>query len=279
MAPPDDSVSPDARQNAPVLFPVDDPCAECRVDPCFCEMSVEPVYLTERVTLWHGRAEMVLPSMVTESFDLVLTDPPYGVEFASGFRKETFGTIDNDGQADRGLVHEVLRECVRLVGQNRHLYVFGPSDVLDGLKVGECADLIWDKGVIGPGNLQSAWGPAHEPITFAISKHRHAGQTGSSSPAVRMRKGSVLRFMRPTGRKVRHPNEKPVGLLRELIESSTRQGDIVLDPFAGSASTGVAAIVSGRRAVLVESDERWIPLAIERLQRAEELAEAMEGVA
>ena len=94
-----------------------------------------------------------------------------------------------------------------------------------------------------------------------------------------MRKGSVLRFNPPTGRKVRHPNEKPVALLRELIESSTRSGDVVLDPFAGSGSTAVAAVLSGRRAVLVESDERWLSLAIERVQAAEQIADAIEGVA
>lgn len=233
-------------------------------------------YQSDRVTLYHGKAEVVLPTLDTESHDLVVTDPPYGVEFESGFRSEAFGQIHNDGQADRGLVHVVLRECVRLVGQNRHLYVFGPSDVLDGLKVSETADLVWDKGIIGAGDLTSAWGPAHEPITFAISKHRHAGQTGKASPAVRLRKGSVLRFTRPTGRKVRHPNEKPVALLRELIESSTRGGDLVLDPFAGSGSSGVAAVLAGRRAVLVESDERWIGLATERITEAERLADAIE---
>jgi site-specific DNA-methyltransferase (adenine-specific) len=90
-----------------------------------------------------------------------------------------------------------------------------------------------------------------------------------------LRKGSVLRFTRPTGRKVRHPNEKPVALCRELIESSTRQGDLVLDPFAGSGSTAVAAVLSGRRAVLVESDVRWLTLAIDRVTRAEKLADEM----
>lgn len=237
------------------------------------------VYQSERVSLWHGDARDVLPTLPTESFDLVLTDPPYGVEFQSGFRQVSYEVIQNDGQADRGCVHAVLQECVRLVGQNRHLYVFGPADVLDGLKVGETADLVWDKGIIGAGNLSSAWGPAHEPITFAISKHRHAGQAGSSSPAVRLRKGSVLRFTRPTGRKVRHPNEKPVGLLRELIESSTRAGDVVLDPFAGSASTAVAAVLGGRRAVLVESDERWLDLAVERITNAERIATTIEETA
>jgi DNA modification methylase len=237
------------------------------------------VHKTPNVEVWHGDARTVLRAFATESFDLILTDPPYGVDFKSGFRKDSFGTIDNDGAADRDVVHDVLLQCVRLVGQNRHLYVFGPSDVLDGMKVGATAELIWDKGIIGPGDLTAPWGPAHEPITFAQSKHRHAGQAGRESPATRMRKGSVLRFMRPTGRKVRHPNEKPVGLLRELVESSTRGGDTVLDPFAGSGSTAVAAVLSGRKAVLVESDERWLPLITERVDEAEAIAAQIAGVA
>lgn len=235
------------------------------------------VYETPRVTVHHGDALEVLPSFATESFDLILTDPPYGVEFQSGFREGTFDVIHNDTAADRDGIRQVMTECVRLVGQNRHLYVFGPSDVLEGLKVSEVTDLIWDKGVIGPGDLSSAWGPAHEPISFAVSKHRHAGQSGAPNLAVRLRKGSVLRFMRPTGRKVRHPNEKPVALCRELIESSTRAGDCILDPFAGSGSTGVAAVLSGRRAVLVESDKQWLPLILERVAEAEKVADAADA--
>jgi len=90
---------------------------------------------------------------------------------------------------------------------------------------------------------------------------------------VRLRKGSVLRFGPPTGRTVRHPSEKPVPLLRELIESSTRQGEVVLDPFAGSGSTGVAAVLSGRRAILVESHYEYALLARDRVLRAEQAME------
>jgi DNA modification methylase len=235
-------------------------------------------YQSERVTIHHGDSLAVLPTLPTESFDLILTDPPYGLEFQSGFREATFDQILNDTPADRDGIRLTMIECVRLVGQKRHLYVFGPRDVLAGLKVTETADLVWDKGKTGMGNLSSSWGPAHEPITFAVSLHRHAGQVGRSSPAVRLRKGSVLRFNPPTGRKVRHPNEKPVALCRELIESSTRQGDVVLDPFAGSGSSGVAAVLGGRRAVLVENDDRWLALAIERIIHAEKIAEEMTDV-
>lgn len=237
-------------------------------------MAAEQVMLheSEFATVILGRSEHVLPRFDTESFDLVVTDPPYGVEWQSNRRSERFDRIDGDGAADRGFVATVLRECVRLVAQNRHLYVFGPTDVLTGLKVSEPAEPIWDKGRVGMGNLSAPWGPAHEPISFVVSQHRHAGKAGASALPVRLRKGSVLTFSPPTGRTVRHPSEKPVGLLRELIESSSRQGERVLDPFAGSGSTGVAAILSGRRAVLIESDPTYAALAVDRVRRAEEVA-------
>lgn len=238
-------------------------------------MNARIAYESESVTLWHGDALEVLATIPKESTDLILTDPPYGVEWQSNTRTEKFDQLFGDGaDADsRATVADVLREAVRIVGQNRHLYVFGPSDVLEGQKVSEVVELIWDKGIIGSGDVTSAWGPQHERISFCTSKFRHAGQTGTTGLPTRMRKGSVLRFTRPTGRNVRHPSEKPVPLLAELIESSTRRGDVVVDPFAGVGSTGVAAILTGRRAVLAELDERWIPIAIERLRAAEAAAE------
>lgn len=236
-----------------------------------------PLYKSERVEFWLADARQVLGKFETERFGVVVTDPPYGVNFTSGFRSEAFGVIHNDGQEDRAVVNDILVQCVRLVGQARHLYVFGPSDVMDGLKVSETTSLVWDKGTNGAGNLSSPWAPAHEPITFAVSRHRHAGQTGARSLPVRLRKGSVLRFSRKTGRNVRHPNEKPVGLLREMIESSTRLGETVLDPFAGSGSTAVAAVLSGRKAVIVESDARWVDLILDRIKNAEKAADCVEA--
>lgn len=230
-------------------------------------------YQSDNVTLYHADAMAILPTIEKESVGLILTDPPYGVSWESNTRAESFGTLLNDGANDRDVIADALRECVRIVGQNRHLYVFGPADVLQGQKVSEIVELIWDKGTIGSGDMTSSWGPQHERISFCVSKFRHAGQSGDSTVPTRLRKGSVLRFTRPTGRKVRHPSEKPVPLLAELIESSTRRGDVVVDPFAGVGSTGVAAILTGRKAILVEMDERWIPIAIERLRAAEAAAE------
>lgn len=239
----------------------------------------ELVYSSDRAKLYWGGAEEVLPTYKTECFDLVVTDPPYGVEYESGMRKssESLGPIANDGADEeaRGLVTGILLECVRLVGQNRHLYVFGPESLrLVDAKVSKPAQLIWDKGTISMGDLTSPWGPAHEELFFYTSLHRHAGKRGKETGPVRLRKGSVLRYSKEkTGRTVRHPTEKPVALLRELIESSSKVNEVVLDPFGGVGSTGVAAVLAGRRAVLVELEEKYVEIAATRLREAERLAD------
>lgn len=238
------------------------------------------VYESDLVTIHHNRAENVLPSMTRESVDLVVTDPPYGVEWESGRRAESFGQLDGDGQdvASREMIRGIIEQATRIVGQHRHLYVFGPGDVLDGLKVSDVAELVWDKVALGSGDVTSSWSVNHERINFTVSKWRHGGKRGLPVLPTRMRRGSVLSFPRATGRQVRHPSEKPVPLIRELIESSSKQGETVLDPFAGTGSTGVAAVLSGRRAILIESDPRWIEVTVQRIKAAEKVHASMAGL-
>lgn len=233
------------------------------------------IYESEWSRVVHGDARDVLAAESTESADLVVVDPPYGVEWQSNLRAKQFDQLHGDGSGERDGVREILEACVRVVGQNRHLYVFGPGDVLEGLKVTEPVALVWAKQMNGAGDLTSPWAPGHEPIHFLVSKHRHAGQAGATgNVAARLRKGSVLAFPRATGRKVRHPTEKPLGLLMELVESSSRAGDLVLDPCAGSGSTGVAAVLRGRRCLLVESHAPYARLAADRVREAEKVAAA-----
>lgn len=236
------------------------------------------LYESPLATVYHGHAEDVLPLLPTESVDLILTDPPYGVDWQSKRRAEAFEKIAYDGAGDRDAIREVLRECVRIVGQHRHLYVFGPDDALDGLKVGRVVELIWNKGTLGSGDVTAPWGPSHERINFTVSKHRHAGKVGADSLPARVRAGSVLHFTRPTGKAVRHPSEKPVPLVRELVESSSRQGELVLDPYAGTGSTGVAAILAGRRTILCEVKKEYADLCVERVKKAEAALAAMNAI-
>ena len=226
-----------------------------------------PYFERDGIALYHGDALSVLAGL--GEVDLLLTDPPYGVEWQSGFRKEQFSLLANDAESDRGGVLEVLRTAVAKLPAGRHAYVFGPlSDAeADSLRLTRPAELIWDKVGIGAGDLSMPWAPQHERITFATSGPSASNRRdGRGALAARLRRGSILREQRANSTGVQHhPTEKPVGILRQMIESSTVLGDLVLDPFAGSGSTLVASHMEGRRAVGIEIEERYCEVAAKRL--------------
>lgn len=228
------------------------------------------------VTLYLGDAAEVLPTL--PNVDLLATDPPYGMAYESGWRdKPKFEMIQGDqGEID---VTRILDLAVSRLHPKRHAYIFGPKEpVLACEKLTGHTELIWAKDRMGMGDLAAPWGPAHEPIHFAVFvssvKERAQGRGGLLA---RMRKGSVLSVSRPDGNKTRHPNEKPVALMRQLIESSTVVGDCVLDPFMGSGSTIVAALLSGRSAIGIEIDPQHFETAKARVERLLPLLESLEA--
>lgn len=228
---------------------------------------MKPYYEDDRVTVYNADCDEVLPGLPSSSAQLLLTDPPYGVDFQSNRRALRFDKIaGDDGSAD---IRASLALACNVLARSRHAYIFGPKDVLPE-ELTARVDLIWDKEYVGMGNLQVPWGPAHESITFAVNQPSKANRAdGFGGLTARMRRGSVIRCPRPTNGagSRRHPNEKPVLLLRQIIESSTVWGETVLDPFMGSGSTLVAAMLEGRRAVGIEVSERYCEMAVTRLRQ------------
>ncbi|MBQ3808362.1 MAG: site-specific DNA-methyltransferase [Kiritimatiellae bacterium] len=91
-------------------------------------------------------------------------------------------------------------------------------------------------------------------------------------------KSDVLRYeVVPIAARCGHPCEKPVDLLSDLIKTSTRAGDLVLDCFAGSGATGIAAKATGRRAVLIEQEESYCRMIRRRLENDTPLFDFAEG--
>lgn len=243
--------------------------------------TIRPYFQSDHATLYVGDCRDVCAELPRRSVDLLVTDPPYGVRWQSGRRGEKFDPIaGDDGTLD---VPEVLGEIViRTLRPHRHVYVFGyPPDALAGpCKLGGTSELIWNKAQIGPGALDAPWGPSWERITFGVYTPSAANRkAGGGRLSARLRAESVLTFPRPNSRGVnKHPTEKPVPLMRTLVESSSLVGEVVLDPFAGSGSTLVAAVLAGRRAVGVELDERYAETAAKRLEKAEALVRDMVGI-
>ena len=155
---------------------------------------MEPYYNDGTVTIYHGDCREVIPSL--DAADLLLTDPPYGVGWQSsrGYHEKIVG---DDGSL---AVASWLPLALRSIRRGRHAYVFGmiARDVPADAPMCGFAELIWDKGVMGLGSIESPWGPMHERILFGvqeISKTNRAKNYGVT--AARLRKGSVIHVQRP----------------------------------------------------------------------------------
>lgn len=220
-----------------------------------------PYFSKFGVTLYHGDcADVVVDA------DLMVTDPPYGQEFKSG-KSDLWGPIIGDD--DIAGTMERLQSCLKSLRRGRHVYIFGGKLPLSQLPLCGFTEIVWDKAVIGMGDLTQPWGPQHELIAFATYELSKANrEKGYGSLSARLRKGSVVRSLRPNSRAVKHhPTEKPIDILRQLIESSSVMGETVYDPFAGSGSTLIAANLEGRIAVGCEIEERYCETAAKRFEK------------
>jgi len=237
------------------------------------------LHASDRATvIWGDCRDPQTIAQVPDGYGLLCTDPPYGINHRSNWGERP-AIAGDDGSVDWPAI---LGEWAAPGGSHdfglansRHVYVFGyqSEDIAGPLRLGAATDLIWDKILMNQGDLAAAWGTTHEPIAFGVHRKRPSDRaSGRGGLAARLRKGSVLRYQRPNGN-TRHPHEKPVPLLADLIESSTVRGDLVVDPCAGSGTTGVAAVLEGRRCFLVEYDRGNAEMCVRRVRAAERIAE------
>lgn len=213
------------------------------------------------ITLYHADCDTL-----DVEYDLLITDPPYGQRFESGFT-EKWGPIVGDSDIDG--VHERLAHALQGLRRWRHAYIFGGQIDLSKLpRIGSVTELVWDKGMIGMGDLSLPWGPQHERITFGVHVPDRANREKERGAlSARLRKGSVLRSLRPNSGAVKHhPTEKPLDILRQMIESSSLFEEVVYDPFVGSGSTLIAAALEGRKAIGCEIEERYCETAAKRIE-------------
>lgn len=210
-------------------------------------------------------AMAAMAAMPAESVDLVLTDPPYGMAFRSNKRieRERFEAIENDEDFDPDWQARWMAAAYRVLRPDRHFYAFC-SDHHIGAFQASIRDagftlkraLVWVKDGGGIGDLGGDYICRTEFVLFA-HKGRRTWTNGRPSNVIEARK------VRPA--ELQHPTEKPVRVLRPLVLNSTHPGEVILDPFAGSGSTGVVAQEEGRGFVLIEQVPGYVQIARERL--------------
>lgn len=223
---------------------------------------MKPTWTNGRCDLYLADARDVLPAI--EKIGLLCTDPPYGVAFKSNWAGSEHAPIANDDDPSLAIVRSVLALAWARLDRDRHAYTFEvPID--EG--VSARADIIWNKARTSMGDLSLPWAKSYETIRFAV---KGSGvKTPRGGLTARMRHGSVIEVPSTGGVTAkRHPTEKPLALMRQLIESSSVIGDTVLDPFMGVGSTCVAALALGRRAIGIEIDPGYFEIARIRCEYA-----------
>lgn len=211
----------------------------------------------------------VMRQMENDSVDLVVTDPPYLMDYSSNKRQknkfEGGGAILNDKNAE-GLIIDYFEQCARIMKNNTHIYSFCSWHQIDFFKQEFEKHfklkniIIWHKPGGGIGDLKGSYMTDNEFVLFG-----HKGRRELRGKRI----GTVQTWNKVTPSTMVHPTEKPVALLQNFIEKSSEEGEIVFDGFIGSGATGVAAINCGRKIVGCELDKRFHVIAEERVKSAE----------
>lgn len=210
--------------------------------------------------LIHGDSLTVLRQMEPESVDAIITDPPYGINYVS----PTGARIQNDTAPFIRFLYDAFRVLKPGSSGRGTLVCFTRWDVqqvfIDAIRLAGFivkSEVIWDKIQHGMGDLKSQFAPSHENIIFAVKgKFSFPGH----------RPKDLITHRKLPGSQMIHPTEKPVPLLADLITAVTKPGDLILDPFAGSGSTLVAAKKTGRRFTGIELDDVHYAKAQRRIE-------------
>lgn len=219
-------------------------------------------------TLYLGSSVEVLPTL--PPVDLVVTDPPYLVTSGGfGALDGSFGGWMKEAYDNKGAIVECaidwgdwLKLLPPVLRENAHVYIFSNDRNLTVARIeAEKAGLIfhrllvWDKRTA----LPNRW--YQQTCEFVLF----------------MRKGKAFMIADPSSKALQsifqrdesdHPTEKPVELCALYIKNSTKVGDVVLDPFMGSGTTGVAALRVGRKFIGVELTQKYFDTACRRIEAA-----------
>lgn len=217
------------------------------------------------IDLRQGDCLEIMNEIPEKSVDLILTDSPYGFGYQSNMKKNKDLPMFYD--RNTSWLNEWLYKANKILKDDGHLYMFAPVQKIDEFKQ-KIENffiikniLVWDKKSFGMGDLYGQYAPSYECIIFAVKEQ------GKKLNGKRERDLLSFNKCKPE----LHPTQKPVELLKYLIEKSSNENDTVLDPFMGSGSTGVAAKELNRNFIGIELDENYFNIAKERIENTEKV--------
>jgi len=236
--------------------------------------NVEPYYADVDVVLYHGDCRELLPLIPEGSIDLVLTDPPYGIPqgavFAHGKRRDSLRGTEGFNAAS-GPYDWFPLLLPRALCDGGHVAIFldlaTSGEAIESLKA--CGVTPWHKYYL----VKASVAPTPRPLFASaveecvIAEKRNGRRHWYGGGACPNRWIGMTPNQLGAGHG--HETEKPLEPMLVLVSALTPENAVVLDPFAGSGTTGVAAKQLGRKCVLIEIEEKYCAIAAKRLEATE----------
>lgn len=257
------------------------------VHPALQEVALQAYDTGPDYALVQGNCLSVLPQFPEGYFDMVFADPPYflsnnGITCHSGQMVSV-----NKGKWDESMgvegnhafVLTWLDACRRVLSEDGTIWVSGTHHIIYsvgyamqqlGYKI--LNDIVWRKPNPPPNLSCRYFTHATEIILWAARsrKSRHVFNYEAMKAQAGGKQMQNLWDIYPPSRDEKafgkHPTQKPLALLRRIIEASTRPGQRVLDPFVGGGTTVLAALQLGRQAVGIDLDADYLELARKRIE-------------
>jgi site-specific DNA-methyltransferase (adenine-specific) len=219
------------------------------LDQIIDAIGIEPYYREPAGVIYNCDCMDVLPLIPEKSIDLVLTDPPYGIDYQSARRTDKSQwkpKIYGDDEYP-SWIFDLIKPEIAFMAWCRW-------DVLEQMPKPKSL-IVWDKGNHSMGDLSHEFGRQWEGCAF------YPGPNHSFTK----RPKDIFSFPKIPPERLIHPNEKPKGIMLLLIYC--HPGYIVFDPFMGTGSTLQAAKQLGRKFIGIEIEEKYCQIAVDRLKQ------------
>jgi len=253
----------------------------------------KPYFSEGNFVLYHADCRKILEELPENSVDMIFADPPYNLS-NGGFTCHAGRAVSvNKGKWDvsNGLENdfkfhlEWIKACRRVLKPHGTIWISGTYH-----SIHECGyalqlagyhllnDITWYKPNASPNLSGRYFTASHETLLWARKekKAKHIfnyklmregdwSKDFLKKPKKQMRSVWAINTPNYWEKKFgKHPTQKPFELLKRVILSSTNKGDIVLDPFTGSSTTGLATIMFGRKFVGIDTEKKYLDLSIKR---------------
>jgi site-specific DNA-methyltransferase (adenine-specific) len=253
----------------------------------------KPYYIKDNFVLYLGDSLKILQQLPENSIDMIFADPPYNLS-NGGFTVHAGKMVSvNKGvwdisrgfDGDYDFHYHWLEACKRVLKPSGTLWVSGTyhsiyqcGHALQSLGYHILNDISWFKPNATPNLSCRFFTASHETLIWArkdkkakhvfnydLMKNGDWSEDKIKKPNLQMRSVWSINPPQTEEKKYgKHPTQKPLDLLRRIVLSSTNEGDVVLDPFAGSSTTGIASAMYGRKYIGIDTDKNFLELSRKR---------------